>query len=51
MLAFLTPSPTEYGFGDDSIVMTAGRGNEGAGEADRRIDIAGDAAPKEDLLL
>jgi hypothetical protein len=31
--------------------MTAGRGKEGAGEADRRIDIAGEAAPKEDLLL
>lgn len=31
--------------------MTAGRGNDGAGETDRRIDIAGDAPPKEDLLL
>ncbi len=51
MLAFFTPSPTVYGFGDASMGMTAGRGNEGAGEADRRMDIAGEAAPKEDLLL
>jgi hypothetical protein len=51
MLAFLTPRPIVYGFGDGSIGMTAGRGIEGAGEADLRIDIAGDAAPKEDRLL
>lgn len=31
--------------------MTAGNGIDGAGEADRRMDIAGDAPPKEDLLL
>jgi len=31
--------------------MTAGNGREGAGDADRRIDIAGEAAPKDDLLL
>ena len=31
--------------------MTAGSGMEGAGEADLRIDIAGEDAPKEDLLL
>jgi hypothetical protein len=40
-----------YGFGDASIGITAGSGKEGAGEADLRMDIAGDAAPKEDLLL
>ena len=50
MLAFLTPRPT-YGFGEASIGITAGRGNDGAGETDRRIDIAGEAAPNEDLLL
>lgn len=40
------------GFGDASIGMTAGRGaNEGAGDAERRID--GDEAmfPREDLRL
>lgn len=31
--------------------ITAGNGMEGAGEADLRIDIAGEEAPKEDLLL
>jgi hypothetical protein len=31
--------------------MTAGRGRDGAGEADLRIDIAGEAPPKDDLLL
>jgi hypothetical protein len=51
MLAFFTPNPTAYGFGEASIGMTAGNGREGAGDADRRIDIAGDAAPKDDLLL
>lgn len=51
MLAFLTPSPTLYGLGDASIGMTAGRGRDGAGETDRRMDIAGEAAPKEDLRL
>lgn len=40
-----------YGFGDASMGMTAGNGSEGAGDADLRIDIAGDAAPKEDLRL
>ena len=51
MFAFLTPNPIVYGFGDGSIGITAGSGIDGAGEADLRIDIAGDAAPKEDLLL
>jgi hypothetical protein len=51
MLAFLTPSPTLYGLGEASIGITAGKGMEGAGETDRRIDIAGEAAPNEDLLL
>jgi hypothetical protein len=40
-----------YGFGDASIGITAGNGRDGAGEADRLMDIAGDAAPKEDRLL
>lgn len=31
--------------------MTAGSGKEGAGETDRRMDIAGEAAPKDDFLL
>lgn len=31
--------------------ITAGNGIEGAGEADRRIDMAGEAAPKDDLRL
>jgi len=31
--------------------IIAGRGSEGAGDTDLRIDMAGDAAPKEDLLL
>lgn len=48
MLAFLIPSPIN-GLGEAGII--AGRGREGAGEADRLIDIAGDAAPNEDLLL
>jgi hypothetical protein len=51
MFTFLTPKPTVYGFGDASIGITAGSGMDGAGEADLRIDIAGDAAPKEDRLL
>src|SRR5438046_2290245 len=51
MLAFLTPSPILYGLGDASIGMTAGSGRDGAGETERRIDIAGDAAPNEDLRL
>lgn len=50
MLAFLTPK-VAYGFGEASMGMTAGRGRDGAGETDLRIDIAGEAAPKEDLLL
>jgi hypothetical protein len=40
-----------YGLGEASIGITAGNGIDGAGEADRLIDIAGEAAPKEDLLL
>lgn len=39
-LAFFMPSPRradeEWGLGDASIGMTAGRGKDGAGEADRR---------------
>lgn len=50
MLAFLIPK-LAYGFGEASMGITAGRGREGAGETDLRIDIAGEAAPKEDLLL
>jgi hypothetical protein len=50
ILAFLTPR-FAYGFGEASIGMTAGNGREGAGETDRRIDTAGEAAPKDDLLL
>ena len=50
MFAFFTPSPV-YGFGEASMGMTAGNGKEGAGDADRRIDIPGDAGPKDDLLL
>lgn len=37
--------------GEASIGITAGNGNDGAGDADRLIDIAGDDAPKDDLLL
>jgi hypothetical protein len=50
MLAFLIPR-FAYGFGEASIGITAGKGSEGAGETDRRIDIAGEAAPNDDLLL
>ena len=50
MLAFLTPR-LAYGFGEASIGITAGRGSEGAGDTDRLIDMAGEAAPNEDLLL
>jgi len=31
--------------------ITAGKGIDGAGDADRRMDLAVEAAPKEDLLL
>lgn len=49
MAAFLTPMlPIKYGFGDFSIGNTAGRGIDGAGEADRRIE--GDD-PKEERRL
>ena len=41
------PAP-RYGFGEFSIGRTAGRGIEGAGDADRRID--GDE-PKEERRL
>ena len=37
-----------YGFGDASIGLTAGKGIDGAGEADRLIE--GDE-PKDDFLL
>lgn len=40
-----------YGFGEASIGITAGRGSDGAGDADLLIDIAGDPAPNEDLRL
>jgi hypothetical protein len=50
MFAFFTPSPV-YGLGEASIGITAGNGIDGAGDTERRIDIAGEAAPKEDLLL
>lgn len=40
-----------YGFGDASIGMTAGSGSDGAGEADLRMDMDGEAAPKDDLRL
>jgi hypothetical protein len=50
MFAFLTPRAV-YGLGDASIGITAGNGMDGAGEAERRIDMAGEAAPKDDLLL
>jgi hypothetical protein len=50
ILAFRTPR-LAYGFGEASIGITAGSGRDGAGETDRRIDTAGEAAPKEDLLL
>jgi hypothetical protein len=39
------------GLGDGSIGITAGNGIEGAGEADRRIDMAGDEFPNEERLL
>lgn len=50
MFAFLTPI-FAYGFGEASIGITAGRGSEGAGDTDLRMDIAGEAAPNDDLLL
>jgi hypothetical protein len=52
MWAFLTPSPIiEYGLGEASMGITAGNGKEGAGEADLRIDIAGEDAPNDDRRL
>lgn len=49
MLALLMPKlPLLYGFGEFSIGLTAGRGIEGAGDAERRID--GDE-PKDDRRL
>lgn len=45
MFAFRTPIAWTLG---DVEGMTAGRGNEGAGETDRRIDLE---EPKEDLRL
>ena len=49
MLAFLTPwLLIENGFGEFSIGLTAGKGMEGAGDAERRID--GDE-PKEERRL
>jgi hypothetical protein len=50
MLAFLIPR-LAYGFGEASIGITAGRGSDGAGDTDRLMDMAGEAAPNEDLLL
>lgn len=50
MLAFFTPSP-KLGLGDASICMTAGNGSDGAGDAERLIDMPGDEAPKDDLRL
>ena len=49
MLAFLTPRlPIRYGFGEFSMGLTAGKGIDGAGDAERRID--GDE-PKEEHRL
>ena len=49
MAADLTPIlPIKYGLGDFSIGNTAGKGMDGAGEADRRIE--GDD-PKEERRL
>lgn len=47
MLALRTPDPYK-GFGDAGG-MTAGRGIEGAGDAERRIE--GDEAPMDDRRL
>ena len=47
MLAFLTPK-LPYGLGEFSIGLTAGKGIDGAGDADRRID--GDE-PKDERRL
>lgn len=39
MLAFLTPRlPARYGLGECSIGLTAGKGIDGAGDAERRTD-------------
>lgn len=49
MLAFLTPKLlVKYGFGEFSMGLTAGKGIEGAGDAERRID--GDE-PKDERRL
>jgi len=40
-----------YGLGDASIGITAGSGKDGAGDTDLRMDIEGEVAPKDDLLL
>lgn len=43
--------PIGNGLGDGSMGMTAGSGIEGAGEADLRIEMAGDEGPMDDLRL
>lgn len=49
MLVFLTPKLlTKYGLGEFSIGLTAGKGMDGAGEAERRMD--GDE-PKDERRL
>ena len=49
MLAFFTPTPAPmYGFGEFSIGRTAGKGIDGAGEAERRME---GEEPKEDRRL
>ena len=49
MAAFFTPIvPIRYGFGDFSIGSTAGRGIEGAGDADLRME---GEEPKDDRRL
>lgn len=47
IFAFLTPNPCP-GFGDASMGITAGRGIDGAGDADLRIEVD---EPNDDLLL
>jgi hypothetical protein len=46
MLVFFNPNPAANGFGELSIGLTAGRGIEGAGEADLCTGV-----PNEDRLL
>lgn len=49
MLAFLMPRPPpKYGLGEFSIGLTAGKGIEGAGDAERRIE---GEDPKDDRRL